>query len=224
MPLPRHGAVILYPITWGRELGRCFPVTAVPCHISSCHGAIAEPSPASCRISFPLFPRCSQISPGPPGSMKTSLAAEIPGFCPGWRGFYFRQAMALCCTLYFAALCQFGLGWSFWLGLNHGTEGMDTLPELGCSRSTTGLLTPKQPCSASSQSIPTGKTPLCKALCPHSSPARMAQEVLLGWAGLRKETSLTLHPWASLCIPGHNTDPQGKQRREGLTELPKSCD
>lgn len=208
MPLPRHGAVILYPITWGRELGRCFPVTAVPCHISSCHGAIAEPSPASCRISFPLFPRCPQISPGPPGSMKTSLAAEIPGFCPGRRGFYFRQAMALCCTLYFAAFCQFGLGWSFWLGLNHGTEGMDTLPELGCSRSTTGLLTPKQPCSASSQSIPTGKTPLCKAPCPHSSPARSTRGAAgMGWP---KEgdiphlasLGIPLHPWTQHRSPG----------------------
>lgn len=82
-------------------------------------------------------------------------------------------------------------------------QGMDTLPELGCSRSTTGLLTPKQPCSASSQSIPTGKTLLCKALCPHSSPARMAQEMVLRWAGLRRETSLTLHPWTPLFIPGH---------------------
>lgn len=138
----------------------------------------------------------------------------IPGFPPGWRGFYFRQAITLCCTLYFAALCWLGLGWSFWLGLNHDTQGMGALPDPGCSRNTGDLLTPQQqPCSAGFQSIPTGENSPLKGSVSSFLPCKDGTRGGAGMGWLKEGGIPHL-------APGHNRDPQGKQGREALTELP----
>lgn len=94
-------------------------------------------------------------------------------------------------------------GLEFVVGLNRGRQGMDTLPDLGYSRNTTDLLTPRPDLSV--YKLPSAR--ICVLLPPHDDDTRCGAG--MGWF---KEGGIP--------HPAHNTDPQDKQRREGLTEPP----
>lgn len=159
----------------------------MPCHISSCRRPLLNYHRLPAGFPPPGFPRCPRISPGPRRGHEDVSACSDSWFLSLLERLLFQTGnysvlhSVFCSTLPLWAGLEFVAGVEPWQAGDGHTSRHGIFQEHHWPAHPQAALL----CQFTNSSLQ-GSLSSC-------FPMRMAQDVALGWAGLRREGSLTLH-------------------------------